>query len=185
VCTARECEGPVSFRHVLCVLRVGRFLPSSLPPALARVMNTMNTMKLLRDVARRAGRGSGAAAQHLAPPPLGGVCFADLDLSRVAFASSSSERSLAGLLATPRGDLRTGGGRVERQLGLWCGYAAAGYSGRRGGGGPSRRRDDYEEVGFSGFDQRAVGKVRKVRRPSSFWWMNTATTSTLSTSQSR
>jgi hypothetical protein len=104
--------------------------------------------KVLRqDIARRAGRGrgSGAAAQHLAPPPLGGVCFADLDFSEVAFASSG-DRSLAGLVvATPRGGLRTGGGGVDRRLGFWRGYAAAGYSGTRGGGGPtSRRRDDYE-----------------------------------------
>ena len=56
----------------------------------------------------------------------------------------SSNRSLAGLVTTPRGDPRTGGGGVERRLGFWRGYAAAGYSGTRGGGGPRGRRDDYE-----------------------------------------
>ena len=140
------------------------------------------TGTVLRDVVRRAGRGrgSGAAAQHLAPPPLGGICFADLDFSGVAAVRVERDGHCC---------FRRDGVVDVGWPGFWRGYAAAGYSGRRGGGGPSRRMDDYEErrprkVSPKFFINGQL-KGSKSVEATSFWLKNTATTSTSSTSQPR
>ena len=159
------------------------FLASiTFPRARAENIQTLLRAEVLRDIARRAGRGrgSGAAAQHLAPPPLGGICFADLDFSGVAAVRVERDGHCC---------FRRDGVVDVGWPGFWRGYAAAGYSGRRGGGGPSRRMDDYEErrprkVSPKFFINGQL-KGSKSVEATSFWLKNTATTSTSSTSQPR